>query len=64
MYSPVVLVVGAGPTGLVTALTLAVNGVRCRIIDRRPSPTAASRALGCQPRSMEILAALRYSPRA
>jgi 2-polyprenyl-6-methoxyphenol hydroxylase-like FAD-dependent oxidoreductase len=52
------LVVGAGPTGLTTALTLAVNGVGCRIIDRRASSTTSSRALGCQPRSMEALAAL------
>src|SRR5262249_30739242 len=53
-----VLVVGAGPTGLVTALTLAVNGVRARVIDSHPSALTSSRALGCQPRSMEILAAL------
>jgi 4,5-epoxidase len=58
MDAPSVLVVGAGPTGLVAALALAVSGVRCRLIDRRASPTADSRALGCQPRSMEILAAL------
>jgi len=53
-----VLVVGAGPTGLVTALTLAVNGVPSRVIDRQASAVTSSRALGCQPRSMEILAAL------
>jgi 2-polyprenyl-6-methoxyphenol hydroxylase-like FAD-dependent oxidoreductase len=58
MCPPVALVVGAGPTGLIAALTLAVNGVQCRVIDRRASPAAASRALGCQPRTMEILAAL------
>src|SRR5262249_25018282 len=53
-----VLVVGAGPTGLVTALTLAINGVPARVIDSHPSAVTSSRALGCQPRSMEILAAL------
>jgi 2-polyprenyl-6-methoxyphenol hydroxylase-like FAD-dependent oxidoreductase len=58
MDAPTVLVVGAGPTGLVAALTLAMNGARCRLIDRRASPIVDSRALGCQPRSMEILAAL------
>lgn len=56
--TPAVLVVGAGPTGLVAALALAINGVPCRVIDRRTSPTGDSRALGCQPRSMEVLAAL------
>lgn len=58
MSVPTVLVVGAGPTGLIAALTLAVNGAPCRIIDGRGSPTPDSRALGCQPRSMEVLAAL------
>lgn len=58
MSAPSVLVVGAGPTGLIAALTLRVNGVRCRIIDRRAQSTTSSRALGCQPRSMEVLAAL------
>ncbi len=58
MNAPSVLVVGAGPTGLVTALTLAVKGVQCRVIDRRASSTTSSRALGCQPRSMEVLATL------
>jgi 3-(3-hydroxy-phenyl)propionate hydroxylase len=56
-YLPV-LIVGGGPTGLLTALTLAANGVRSRVIDRRAAPAGASRALGCQPRSMEVLAAL------
>jgi 2-polyprenyl-6-methoxyphenol hydroxylase-like FAD-dependent oxidoreductase len=56
--APSPIVVGAGPTGLVAALTLAVNGVRCRVIDRRASSNAGSRALGCQARSMEVLAAL------
>ncbi|WSJ01541.1 FAD-dependent monooxygenase [Nocardia sp. NBC_01329] len=53
-----VLVVGAGPTGLVTALVLAANGVSCRVLERHPQPTGGSRALGLQARSMEMLAEL------
>lgn len=50
-----VLIVGAGPTGLTLATSLARSGVRCRIIDRSTGPNTASRAKGIQPRSLEIL---------
>jgi 2-polyprenyl-6-methoxyphenol hydroxylase-like FAD-dependent oxidoreductase len=53
-----VLVVGAGPTGMVTALVLAANGVPCRVLERRTHPSDGSRALGLQARSMELLAGL------
>lgn len=52
------LIVGAGPTGMVAALVLAANRIPCRLIDRRPTPTSSSRALGLQARSMELLAGL------
>jgi 2-polyprenyl-6-methoxyphenol hydroxylase-like FAD-dependent oxidoreductase len=41
-----VLVVGAGPTGLVMALSLARRGVPVHIIDNRDGPTRESRAMG------------------
>ncbi|MCX0275153.1 FAD-dependent monooxygenase [Nocardia zapadnayensis] len=53
-----VLVVGAGPTGMVAALVLAANGVPCRVLERHASPSGGSRALGLQARSMELLAEL------
>ncbi|MGW5383247.1 FAD-dependent monooxygenase [Nocardia sp. NPDC003963] len=53
-----VLVVGAGPTGMVTALVLAANGVPCRVLERQTHPSGGSRALGLQARSMELLAEL------
>src|SRR5262252_8824770 len=53
-----VLIVGAGPTGLLLALALARHGVACRLIDRQPTGATSSRALGCQPRSMEVLSML------
>ncbi|MFE7335827.1 FAD-dependent monooxygenase [Streptomyces griseus] len=50
-----VLVVGAGPTGLVLACDLARRGVAVRIVDRSPAPPRTSRAKGPNPRSLEIL---------
>jgi flavin-dependent dehydrogenase len=43
-----VLVVGAGPTGLVLALWLTRLGVRVRIIDKTSEPGTTSRALPCR----------------
>src|SRR5262245_4899126 len=48
-----VLIVGAGPTGLVLALWLTRLGVRVRIIDKTAEPGTASRALAVQARSLE-----------
>ncbi|GAB3615776.1 FAD-dependent monooxygenase [Okibacterium endophyticum] len=49
-----VLVVGAGPTGLMLANWLARLGVDVVIVDRKDGPTRESRALGVQARSVEI----------
>src|SRR5215813_11675827 len=49
-----VLVVGAGPTGLMLANQLGRRGVRVRIIDRHEGPTRETRALGVQARTLEI----------
>jgi 2-polyprenyl-6-methoxyphenol hydroxylase-like FAD-dependent oxidoreductase len=49
-----VLVVGAGPSGLVLANELARHGIQPRIIDRAPVPATTSRALVVQPRTLEI----------
>ena len=53
-----VLVVGAGPTGLMLAGELARYGVACRLIDKRPHAGDKSRALVVQPRTTEIFAHL------
>jgi 2-polyprenyl-6-methoxyphenol hydroxylase-like FAD-dependent oxidoreductase len=53
-----VLVVGAGPTGLMLATQLARLGVRPMIIDRHAGPALESRALGVQARTLEIYARL------
>src|SRR5213594_10518 len=49
-----VLVVGAGPTGLMLANQLVRRGVRVRIIDRHAGPSLQTRALGVQARTLEI----------
>jgi 2-polyprenyl-6-methoxyphenol hydroxylase-like FAD-dependent oxidoreductase len=53
-HEPPVLIVGAGPTGLVLALWLARHGVRARIIDKTSEPGATSRALAVQVRTLEF----------
>lgn len=49
-----ILVVGAGPTGLVLALWLARLGVRVRVIDKTAEPGTTSRALAVQARTLEL----------
>jgi 2-polyprenyl-6-methoxyphenol hydroxylase-like FAD-dependent oxidoreductase len=49
-----VLIVGAGPTGLVLALWLTRLGVRVRIVDKRAEVEATSRAVGVQARTLEL----------
>jgi 2-polyprenyl-6-methoxyphenol hydroxylase-like FAD-dependent oxidoreductase len=49
-----VLIVGAGPTGLVLALWLAKLGVKVRIIDTTAEPGTTSRALAVQARTLEL----------
>lgn len=59
-----VLIVGAGPTGLMLANQLARRGVRTRIVDRHSGPAQQSRALGVQARTLEIYAHLGIAGRA
>jgi 2-polyprenyl-6-methoxyphenol hydroxylase-like FAD-dependent oxidoreductase len=49
-----VLIIGAGPTGLVLALWLAKLGVSVRIIDKTTGPGTTSRALAVQARTLEL----------
>ena len=49
-----VLVVGAGPTGLVMASQLARHGVPVRIMDKNPAPSSVSKAIAVQARTLEV----------
>ena len=57
-----VLIVGAGPTGLMAAATLARYGVPFRAIDKRPQQVIRGHAGGIQPRTAEILHSLGFQP--
>src|SRR5215469_11908770 len=50
-----VLVVGAGPTGLVLAAELLARGIRTRIIDKGDGVALESRAIGIHARTLEVL---------
>lgn len=50
-----VLIVGAGPTGLVLACDLARRGIAVRIVDKAPGHPRSSRSKGPDPRSLEVL---------
>jgi 2-polyprenyl-6-methoxyphenol hydroxylase-like FAD-dependent oxidoreductase len=53
-----VLIVDAGPTGLVFAIELARRGVPFHLIDRHPQPLTWDRATVMKSRSLEVFAAL------
>jgi 2-polyprenyl-6-methoxyphenol hydroxylase-like FAD-dependent oxidoreductase len=59
-----VLIVGAGPTGLMMASQLARFGIPFRLIEKTEGPTTQSRALVIQPRSLEIMEQMGIAERA
>ncbi|HTQ38493.1 MAG TPA: FAD-dependent monooxygenase [Pirellulales bacterium] len=48
------LVVGAGPVGLMMAAELRRHGVACRLIERLEKPAPHCKALGVTPRTLEV----------
>src|SRR6202166_1023710 len=56
-----VLIVGAGPTGLVLALWLTRLGVKVRIVAKTAGPGTTSRALAVQARTLELYRQLDLS---
>ncbi|WP_327266407.1 FAD-dependent monooxygenase [Streptomyces sp. NBC_01232] len=53
-YATDVLVAGAGPVGLTAAGELRRRGVSCRIVDRLPARLPFAKAVGIQPRTLEV----------
>lgn len=50
-----IVVIGAGPVGLMLSTCLARWGYKIKHIDNRPGPTPTGRADGIQPRSLDLL---------
>jgi 2-polyprenyl-6-methoxyphenol hydroxylase-like FAD-dependent oxidoreductase len=57
-----VLIVGAGPVGLTAAVELRRRGIGCRVIDRLTAPMPYAKAVGVQPRTLELWAAAGVLP--
>ena len=56
-----ILIVGAGPTGLVLAYSLARQGVPVRIVDAQHGPGQRSRAMGVHARTLEFYRAFGFA---
>ena len=55
MATPDVVVVGAGPTGLMLACELALGGVKARLLDERTDMPNITRAFAVHARTLELL---------
>ena len=55
LHNTDILIVGAGPTGLTTAIELARRNVNVRIIERRTKPSTRSKALVVHARTLEFM---------
>jgi pentachlorophenol monooxygenase len=49
-----VLIAGAGPVGLTAAIEMTRRGISCRIVDPLPEAARYAKAVGLQPRTLEI----------
>jgi pentachlorophenol monooxygenase len=49
-----VLIAGAGPIGVTAAIELARRGIACRIVDPLAEPPQYAKAVGVQPRTLEV----------
>ncbi|MCJ1435253.1 hypothetical protein MMC27_004625 [Xylographa pallens] len=58
-----IVIVGAGPVGLLLSVCLARWGYKIKHIDNRPTPTATGRADGIQPRSLDLLRNMKLKRR-
>lgn len=64
MLTTQVLIIGAGPVGMVAALSLAQSGVRCLLVDKRLERLDAPKAHAVNARTLEICERLGVSAEA
>lgn len=57
-----IVIIGAGPVGLLLSTCLARWGYSIKHIDNRPEPTKTGRADGIQPRSLDLLRNMGLKP--
>jgi 2-polyprenyl-6-methoxyphenol hydroxylase-like FAD-dependent oxidoreductase len=50
-----VVIVGAGPTGVMLAIELARRGIEVRVLDKQPSRPTETRAIGIHARTLEVI---------
>ncbi|MFD4366531.1 FAD-dependent oxidoreductase [Rhodococcus sp. NPDC058521] len=58
-----VLIVGAGPTGMACAASLARSGWNFRLVDRQDAPSSESRAAVVHSHTLEVLESIGVTPR-
>ncbi len=58
MVDTEVLIAGAGPIGLTAGIELARRGIGCRIVDPLSDPPLYAKAVGVQPRTLEVFEAM------
>jgi 2-polyprenyl-6-methoxyphenol hydroxylase-like FAD-dependent oxidoreductase len=58
-----VLIAGAGPIGLTAAIELTRRGIDCRIVDPLLEPPQYAKAVGVQPRTLEVFESMGVLPR-
>ncbi len=56
-----IFIAGAGPSGLATALFLNQQGIDCTIVDKKNDISLYSKALGVNPRTLELLEPLHLT---
>src|SRR5215470_19059464 len=54
MVDTQVLIVGAGPVGLILAVDLGLRGVRCMLVEQKEAPQFLPKMERCNARTMEI----------
>ena len=57
------LIAGAGPIRLTAAIELTRRGIDCRIVDPLPESPQYAKAVGVQPRTLEVFEAMGVLPR-